>query len=102
MDRTELRQLLLPFQNRCAEKGKPLAEICFKEAYPGDDTTSFIIQVKAPWIGKMYSYDAIEFLVDVLWETTNVEIRENIFSIQVLDSKADSYDGFSKLATAKS
>lgn len=87
MDRTELKKILEPFKLRCAEKGKPLADICIKEAFPGDTSTSFIIQVKALWVDdKMYCSDAIDFLFDTLWETTTEEVRRMIFSIQVLDS----------------
>lgn len=87
MDRTELKQILKPFKAKCAEKGRPLVEICIEEAFPGDTSTSFIVQVKAPWVDDMYCSDAIDFLFDTLWETTNEEVRRKIFSIQVLDSK---------------
>ena len=76
MDRKELIQLLEPFQAKCAEKGKPLADICVEEAFPGDISTSYIIQVKAPWVDNMYCSDAIDFLFDALWETTNEETRD--------------------------
>lgn len=87
MDRTKLKELLQPFQARCAEEGKPLTDICVEEAFPGDVTTSYIIQVKAPWVDEMYCSEAIDFLFDTLWETTNEETRKKVFSIQVLDSR---------------
>lgn len=87
MDRTELKQILEPFKSKCAEKGKPLDDICIEEAFPGDTSTSFIVQVKAPWVDDMYCSDAIDFLFDTLWETTNEEVRRKVFSIQVLDSR---------------
>lgn len=87
MDRAKLKELLQPFQAKCAEKGKPLVDICIEEAYPGDVSTSYIIQVKAAWVDNMYCSDAIDFLFDMLWETTDSETRRKIFSIQVLDSK---------------
>lgn len=86
MDRAELKKILEPFHAKCAEKGKPLLGICVEEAFPGDTSTSFIIQVKASWVDGMYCSDAIDFLFDTLWETTNEEIRKNVFSIQVIDS----------------
>jgi hypothetical protein len=87
MDRKELMLALAPFKTRCAEKGRPLTRICLEEAFSGDISTSYIVQVQAPWVDNMYCSDAIEFLFDVLWETTNEEIRKRIFSIQVISSK---------------
>lgn len=87
MDRTELKQVLQPFQAKCAEKGRPVADICVEEAFPGDISTSYIIQVKAAWVDDMYCSEAIDFLFDTLWETTSQEVRKKVFSIQVLDSK---------------
>jgi len=87
MDRTELKQVLEPFKAKCAEKGKPLVDICIEEAFPGDTSTSFIVQVKAPWVDDMYCSEAIDFLFDTLWETTNEDERRRVFSIQVLDSR---------------
>ncbi len=100
MDRTELKNILEPFKVKCAEKGKPLADLCVEEAFPGDISTSFIIQVKAPWVDDMYCSEAIDFLFEALWETTEVEIRRKIFSIQVLDSK-DQLHCFHESASAK-
>lgn len=67
--------------------GRPLSDICLEEAFPGDASTSYILQVRAPWIDTMSCYSALDFLFDVLWETTNEETRTKVFSIQVLDSK---------------
>lgn len=86
MDRTKLMELLRPFQNRCDELGKPLQHIFLKEAYLGDISTSYIVEVKADWIEGMSCYDALDFLFDVLWETTSEDTRKKIFSIKVLDS----------------
>lgn len=87
MDRKQLRELLHPFSIECAEKGKPLTDMCLEEAYPGDSSTSYIIQIKADWVDGTSCSDAIDFLFDILWETTTEETRKRIFSIQVLDSK---------------
>jgi hypothetical protein len=87
MDRTELQELLKPFEAKCAEKGKSLDGICIEEAFPGDSSTSFIVQVKASWVDNMDCSYAIDFLFDVLWETTDEETRKKVFFIQVMDSK---------------
>ncbi len=89
MDKTKLKKLLKPFQIKCAEKGKPLVNLCIDDAYPGDISTSYIVQVKANWIDQTDCSEAIDFLFDILWETTSEEVRKKIFSINVLDSRAE-------------
>lgn len=86
MDRIEMKKILEPFKAKCTDKGKHLTDLFIEEAFPGDSSTSFIVRVKAPWIQGMYCYQAIDFLVDTLWETTTEETRRKVFSIQVLDS----------------
>lgn len=86
MDRTELKSKLTVFQEKCAEKGKPLADLCIEDAFPGDSSTSFIIKVKAPWVDKMFCSEALDFLFDTLWETADEQTRAKVFSIHVLDS----------------
>jgi len=86
MDRTELKNKLIPFQAKCAEKGKPLADICIEDAFPGDSSTSFIVKVKANWVDGIYCSEALDFLFEVLWETVDEKTRERIFSLHVLDS----------------
>lgn len=86
MDREELKAALRPFQEKCAEQGKPIKDLCVGEAFPGDESTSFIVQVTAPWVDDMACNEALDFLFDVLFDTTTEEVRKKIFSIQVLDS----------------
>ncbi len=87
MDRAKLKGLLQPFIAKCAEEGKALTDICIEEAFPGDVSTSYIIQVKAPWVDEIDCCEAIDFLFDVLFETVDESVRQKVFSIQVLDSK---------------
>jgi hypothetical protein len=87
MDRKKLKELLQPFVKQCSEKGKPLTDMCIEEAFPGDSSTSYIVQVKADWVDNTSCSDAIDFLFEILWETTSEETRKGIFSIQVLDAK---------------
>lgn len=79
---------LVPFQKKCAAKGRPV-DIFVEEVYPGDISTSFYVKVKAAWVDKMDCSDVIDFLVDILWETTGEKIREKIFSIKVHNSKEE-------------
>lgn len=87
MDRTELKKSLEAFKAKCTQKNMPLIDLCVEEAYPGDISTSYIIQVKAQWVDGMDCSTALDFLFDMLWETTNEAVRQKIFSIQVLNSK---------------
>jgi len=87
MGAAELKEMLKPFRAKCAEKGKALTDMCIEEAYPGDASTPFIVQVKAPWIDSMLCYDVLDFLFDTLWETADEDVRRKIFSIRVLNSK---------------
>lgn len=89
MDREELKIALKPFQEKCAEKDKAIKNICVGEAFPGDESTSFIVQVTAPWVDGMPCNEALDFLFDVLWETTTEDVRKKVFSIQVLDSSEE-------------
>ncbi len=76
-----------PFREKCAQKGRPLSGFGIKEALPGDISTSYIIQVKASWMNAMPFSEALEFLIDILWETTDVETRRKIFTIQLMDNR---------------
>lgn len=86
MDRNQLEVSLQSFRAACQAKEKPLANMCIFEAYPGDASTSYIIQVKASWVEDMDCSNAIDFLFDTLWETSDENVRKHIFSIEVLDS----------------
>ncbi|MEO7175420.1 MAG: hypothetical protein ABIV51_06155 [Saprospiraceae bacterium] len=83
MDHTELKKALVGFVEACEKKGKKLLDFCLVEAYPGNSATSYFIEVKANWIDEMDCSDAIDFLFDVLFETTTAEIRKKIYSIKV-------------------
>lgn len=79
-----LNEELKKFEERCKEKGKPLSNLCIVEAFPGDSSTSYILQVKLKGIEDEACTDILDFLFDTLWETTTKEVREQIFTIQVL------------------
>lgn len=87
MDREKLIEILDSFKSMCAQKERALQEICLEEAFPGDDSSSYILNVRANWVDNMNCSDAIDVLFEILWETTTVEHRKFIFSIQINDSK---------------
>lgn len=87
MDRKELIINLETFKDKCLERNRPLSEICLIEAFPGDNSTSYIMNIKANWVDELNCSDAIDFLFEILWETTTEDVRKFIFSIQINDSK---------------
>jgi len=88
MDRTILvNSEIEKFKVACANKGYPLRDTCLKEAYEGDASTSFILEVVADWIDGMDCSEALDILIDLMWETMDEDTRKNIFSITIFDSK---------------
>ena len=83
MDRAELANKLQPFIEECAKRQKPLEKACLEEFISGDPTSYFLL-VKSDWIDKVSSSESLEFLFDVLWDTTVVETREKIFTILLI------------------
>lgn len=84
MDRNKLEQKLnTDFKKECSKRGYPLEDICLLEAYPGDISTSFIVKIIASWVKVMDCSIALDFLIDVLWDTTEVEYRQAISSIKI-------------------
>ena len=83
MDTKELEKNLETFFIKCKEKGYPLETFCLI----GNDS-EYILEVKAIWIDELDSCSkALDILNDILWDTTDVEIRKRIFAISVLDSE---------------
>ncbi|MCC6463004.1 MAG: hypothetical protein IT260_21220 [Saprospiraceae bacterium] len=89
MDRKALESALVPFSEFCKKKGYPVRDTCLQEAYPGDSSSSFILEVKADWVDNMDCSSALDILIDAMWETMDENIRKNIFSISVFDSNED-------------
>lgn len=84
MDRAKLENKLdTDFKAGCLKKGYPLIDICLEEAYLGDISTSYIVNIVAQWAKDMDCSAALDILIDILWETTEIEYREAIFSINI-------------------
>ncbi len=84
MDRAKLEfKLDKDFKAECSKQGYPLIDICLEEAYPGDTATSYIVNIVAEWAKNMDCSTALDILIDILWETTEIEYREAIFSINI-------------------
>lgn len=83
MDIKELEKKLQVFFEKCREKGFPLENYCIIE-----ENSEYILEVKANWIDELESCSkALDILNDILWDTTNIETRKNIFAISILDSE---------------
>ena len=85
MDKQELTGKLERFKKVCSENGYIEDKIDLEEAYPGMVPTSFIVNVlgKKDWLDKTYSGQALKQLIRVLWDTTDAQTRENIFTISI-------------------
>lgn len=89
MDRNKLEQKLnSSFKEECKKIGYPLTDICLDEAYPGDSSTSYIVNIVADWVETMDCSQALDILIDVLWITVDVEYREKIFAIKIFSDKS--------------
>ncbi len=82
---------LKPFRAKCKELGRSLDSINLVEAYPGDSSSSYVVEVEAEWAQGNSSWFAIDFLVDVLFDTVPYEMRKLVFAIKVL--RDESCDG---------
>ncbi len=84
MDNKELEREIELFKRTCVERGQPINNTCLKPAYPGDNSTSYILQLQAEWVKDCF--DAIDFFTTIMFETMSQNAREKIFSIQVFNS----------------
>lgn len=81
MDREELAVKLEGFKHICQNSGYIVDDLYFEEAYPGCKPTSFIVKMiaKKPWLDTMRNTgNALDKLIDVLWDTTDAKTRENV------------------------
>lgn len=87
MDREQLKEKLESFRALAEKNGYPLTDLCIEEAYPGDSSSSYIIKVLAPWVDNMDCSQALDILIDILWETVDEETRKYVFAINIHDSQ---------------
>lgn len=83
MDKQELNQAVIPFIEECARTGYPIQRYNLREAYLGDSSTSFFIDVQVDWMEPMSYFEAVSILIDVMWETMSVETRKSVFAIKI-------------------
>ena len=88
MDRKELETILNgSFREECSKRGYPLEDLCLEAAYPGDNSTSFIVNIVAKWIEELGCSRGLDILIDVLWDTVAPKIRKYVFVIHVYDER---------------
>lgn len=83
MDRESINRVIVPFIEECKHRGIPLKDYCLEEAFPGDANSSYFLRVTAEWIDDMDCSDALDKLIDVLWDTVDAEYRACIFAINI-------------------
>ena len=88
MDREQLNLELQAFKHACQDKGYIEGNFHFDEAYPGDSSTAFIVKmtVKKDWMDTMSTRgQALDALIDVLWDTTSPETRASVHVLTIFD-----------------
>lgn len=86
MDKEQLKAKLTPWMALNAKNGYPLQDLCLEEAFPGVAGTSYAVRVRANWVDNMSCSDALDILIDAMWETVAEEDRKFVFYIDVHDS----------------
>ena len=84
MDSKQLKTSLADFEKECRTRNLSLSYLRIKEAYPGDSSTSYLVEVSAPWFSDITCSEALDLLIDILWDTTTIEIRTSIHAIKIL------------------
>ena len=89
MDRKQLDSKLQAFYLACKNKGYPIKDIIFEEAYPGVETTSYIVCFSADGDWFLKSHESrvklLQRFVETLWETTDQKTRKAIFTLKLSD-----------------
>jgi hypothetical protein len=70
-----------------------------RAAYPGDDSTSYFVEVHASWMDKVSFSYSIEHLTDILFETTDEETRRSVFAIKILENTDEEFSQKNALVT---
>lgn len=82
MDKAELIHQLQPFAKQCEKENFPIKGIYLDEAYPGIKSTSFIVKIVATdWLNTTEYSLALHKLLEILWKTTEISTRKNIFVV---------------------
>jgi len=84
MDRaTKLNNALELFKKHSENNGYKIDDMCITEAYSGVSNTSYEVKINADWVSSMNCSQALDIVIDFIWETVDLETRKLIFSINV-------------------
>ena len=89
MDTTQLNKHLKLFIAACADRGYPIDRYCLVDSLHGVSNGIYNLQIKSDVLNKKICSEALEILIDILFDTTSAAVREKIFYIQVLDEDED-------------
>ena len=85
MDKKQIEPKLAVFRLACEKEGYPLVDLCLEETYPGVIGTSYTLLVKALWANDLCCSDALDILVPIFFNSTDVEVRRHVTGIKVTD-----------------
>lgn len=82
MDSKQLEIDLEPFLQACKQQNYEIEKFCLIK-----NETDFTLEVKSKWIDNINSCsEVLDILLPILWQTTSIDIRRQIFAISVLDT----------------
>ena len=89
MDKAALKQALAPFVELGQVEDKPFAIVRLDDAIPGIATGTFIVRIVAPWAGQPGTEDVYGILTDLLWRSTDENIRRAVFALNARATAAE-------------
>jgi len=89
MDREELKKQLQRFLDLSKKEGKPLKIVRLDDALPGLPGNGYIVHLLAPWAADMSFGEAMDLVLDWLWQTTDVALRTEISSLNIQPGHED-------------
>ena len=96
MDRKQLEPAIKAFVALVKQRGYDIQGTFLTEAFPGDSSTSYILEVAADWSQQVGYSATVDILIDALWDSMDVETRRHIFTIKIFD-KVEDLTTFEKL-----
>lgn len=89
MDRQQLIDRLQPFLELSEREGKPMEIVRLDDALPGLPGNGYILRIVAPWSAGLSFGETMDAVLDLLWRSTDVTMREGISSLHVRPRRED-------------
>lgn len=83
MDREELKRRLIPFEKLGEQRGLPFTILRYDEPASGLERGRYALRIVAPWAAGKSFDEKMDAIIDLLWDSTDVETRSGISSILV-------------------